>query len=304
MDETNLVNEMTNALQSGQLDQSGSTPQQPAGQNVPSWAADPNLGYDPNYKIKYKASGKDLEEPMSMILQRAQRGYDYAQLVNEHKQRETAIGQREQQLMELETKWKPYEDFATQNPQWADHVRQAWENRYGFSASDGQSMAPQQTEQLNSSLPPELAKEISDLRSFRDEYLQERKLREEEKQQEALNSEIDGVRKQYTDIDFGYTDPATGKSLEMQVLEHGIRRGINSFAAAFRDLCHDQLIARAEMRAKEQILKDQQGKIKQGFVAESNNNMMAANTPQTGQLKSRSYEDLLRQGVADLGIQF
>jgi len=303
MDETLLVNEMTKALQSGQLDAqtSGSAQTVDAGQNVPSWAIDPNLGYDPNYKIKYKASGKELEEPMSMILQRAQRGYDYAQLVSEHKQRETTLGQREQKLAELETKWKPYEDFATQNPQWADHVRQAWESRFGFSASTQQSV---QTDQLNSSLPPEIAKEISDLRSFRDEYLQERKLRQEEKQQEALSTEIDTIRKQYADIDFGHTDPMTGKSLEMQVLEHGIRRGINSFAAAFRDFYHDQLISRAEMRAKEQFLKEHQGKIKQGFVAESNNNMMAANTPQTGQLKSRSYEDLLRQGVADLGIQF
>lgn len=300
MDQNALIAEMSAGLTEGQA-----APQtQAPASTVPDQAQNTaqNLGYDPNLMISYRASNRDLNEPLSTIIQRAQRGYDYAQLVSEHKQRDDQLSQREQKIRELEGRWKPYEDFATQNPTWADHVKNAWENRFGFNPTTPQ--IDTHPGMQNPNLPPELAKEISELRSFRDEYMQERKLRDEQKAQEALNSEIDKVRGQYSDIDFGYTDPGTGKSLEMQILEHGIRNGINSFGAAFRDFYHDQLIARAEMKAKESLQKEQQAKAKQGFIAEGTANMMQTTVPQTGQLKHRSYEDLLRQGVSDLGIAF
>jgi hypothetical protein len=303
-----LITEMTQALTSGQLDNTPSSiPTVPEPGSIQPNAVNPqesqNLGYDPNLKIKYRASNRDLEEPLSVIIQRAQRGYDYAQLVNEHKQRETSLTQKEQQLKDLESKWKPYDEFANTNPEWADHVRNAWENRFGFQSTNSQ-LSPSANQQ-SSALPPEIAKELNDLKSFRDEFMREKALKQEAEEQKALHSEIEKVKSSYADIDFGYSDPATGKTLEMQVLEHGINKGINNFEAAFRDYYHQQLIDRAVMKSKEQLVKDQQQRTKTGFVTEGQANMMQSSQPQSGSgsLRNRSYADLIGQGWKDLGVQ-
>jgi pyruvate ferredoxin oxidoreductase gamma subunit len=101
----------------------------------------------------------------------------------------------------------------------------------------------------------------------------------------------------YKDVDFGYTDPVTGKSLEFQVFEHANLNGINSFQAAFRDFYHDQLMASAQTSAKENTAKAIQERNKSGFLG----NVSAAK-PSTPSHKNMNYDELLEAAAKDTDI--
>lgn len=268
-----------------------------------------NMGYDPNMVIKYKASGRELAEPLSSVINRAQRGYDYAQLVAQHKQQEAQMQaqwqQRQQELAAIEQQWRPYHDFALQNPQWADHVKQAWENRFNSNQQQqqqfGQSGQDFTDQQQSMQLPPQVQQELAEMRQFIAETKQREQMAVQAQQDEALNSEIENVRKSFPDIDFGMTDPQTGESLEMRIMRHAQENRIHNFSAAFRDFYFDKLQERAVLQAKEQVAKNLQSQNKQGFLGKSDQSMIGTgNLPPNS--RSMSYHQLMDMAAKDLGF--
>ena len=109
MDDFNIA-EIGAQLDAGTFD--GPIPTPNAGELTPQTLQQNATSYDPNLVVNYKASGKDLAEPLSTVIQRAQRGYDYAQLVAQQKQRETELQAQQQRVSDIENKWKPYHDFS------------------------------------------------------------------------------------------------------------------------------------------------------------------------------------------------
>jgi len=242
-------------------------------------------GIDYTMPIRYRASGRDLEEPLETVIQRASRGYDYSQLVEKHKQRETTLGQRESQVNEFAKKWQPYIDYANQNPTWADHVRQSWESVAGA----GQS--PMATPQAQ-------PQELSEIKAFIAQYTQERELARQQQEDSALAVQIDEIRREHPDVDFGYSDPATGETLEYKILKHGQTNGITSFRASFRDFYHDKLIEKAALKAKETVTQGIQARAKSGFVAESSSPLMGQQNMETP--KRRNYFEAIMDGIKEI----
>jgi hypothetical protein len=270
-----------------------------------------SLTYDPNLPISYKASGKDLTEPLSEVIKRAQRGYDYAQLVNQHKQQvqetQAQWEQRQRQIQEMESQWKPYHEFAQQNPDWANHVRSQWENRFNSlqqSAPQNQSGFDQQQQQqqgqVPSNLPPEVQRELSEMRQFMSDVRQQQAAAQQAAQDAALADEINGIRKSYPDIDFTHTDPETGESLEVRVLRHAQENRIHNFEAAFKHYYFDKLMERNVMRAREDVAKTMQKNQKNGFLAQSNVPLMNQNNQPD--LRRLSYHQLMDVAATELGI--
>jgi hypothetical protein len=190
--------------------------------------------------------------------------------------------------------WKQYDEFAKSNPEWADHVRSQWENRNSF----GQQQV-EQGQQQAFSLPPEISQQLNELKQFKAEYEQTKVMQRQAEEDTALANQIESLRKEHPDVDFNYSDPATGKTLEYQILEHAQANGINSFRAAFRDFYFDKIITNTATKTREQAMKDLQDKMKKGIVAESNEPFGKFG----GQTNTKSsYFDLVNQGGKELGL--
>ena len=248
--------------------------------------------------FEYQANGKTISEDINTILKRAGMGYNYAQHMQDFKQKQSDLESRFQQAESIEKKWKPYEEYATQNPDWANHVRTAYEQRTTFNPDGtgqpiGQSPSNAQTPELQS-----LMQELNELKKFRDDYNNDKQLMAQQQQDQELNEQIKGVQSEYPDIDFSHTDPTTGKSLEFQVLEHGNTHGISNFRAAFRDFYHDQLVSRATTQAQEQVAKSLQQRQQKGFMSSSDTPQLVTNN-NTHSYKNKSYHELIMEGAQE-----
>jgi len=283
------VNAIAQELESGAFDQPapGGQPGQPATQ-----------GFDPKQVITYKASGKDLSEPLETVIQRAQRGYDYAQLVSQHKQREAELEARIQQANDLAQKWEPYHKYAEANPDWANHVRDSWENRFtGQPASMQQT--PTDSNQFN--LPPEVSQKLARMEQFIEQQEYQAKIAQQSAEDHALAQEIDAIRKNYPDIDFSHTDPETGESLEARVLRHAQDNRIYNFEASFKHFYFDKLLDRQVLKAKEDATKTLTQAHKSGFIASSDSPMLKNNIF-SQQQKPMSYHQAMELAAREMGL--
>lgn len=241
--------------------------------------------------FEYQVNGKVVKEDLNTILKRAGMGYNYAQHMNEFKQKQTEFEARMQQAQELENQWKPYQQYAQENPEWANHWKTAYENRFNSFGGQQTEQSFSQGNQPNSELMT-LKNELLELRKA---YDSDRQSRMVEQQDVELNNQINEVKSQYPDIDFSYTDPNTGKSLEYQILEHGSLNGITSFKAAFRDFYHDQLVSQAVSKAKETAAKELQQRQQKGFMSTSDTPQLVTNGSRNN-LKNMSYEQIIAEG--------
>jgi hypothetical protein len=295
------INEVASQLDAGTFDQAP-TPTPEGGQ-----PGQPGQGssFDPNMLVTYKASGKDLSEPLSTVIQRAQRGYDYAQLVQQHKQRESELQTQQQRISEMESQWKPYHEYASQNPEWANYLKQNWESRFNWQ---GQQQATpqnefaqgQQQQQGTNNLPPEVAQKIAKMEQFIAQQEQQQQLAERAAQDNALAQEIESIRKTYPDIDFSHTNPETGESLESQILRHAQENRIYNYQAAFKDFYFDKLMERNVMQAKESAAKQMTQQHKTGFLASSDKPLLTHDQP--GVNTKLSYHSLMDIAAKELGF--
>lgn len=293
-----------NEINSGSFDSNPVQPSQATGETEAS-------PYDPNLIIPYTASGKDLNEPLSSVIKRAQQGYNYAQLVEQHKlktsHQEAEYQNRQAQLQQLEQQWKPYHDYASQNPQWAEHVRQSWESRFAqpdnFYKDLSQAGNNQTQDKPNYSIPPELSQKISQMEQFIEGVKQREVNAQRAQEDQALAHEIDSIKKSYPDIDFHHTDPETGESLELKILRHAQEKQIHNFGAAFKDFYFDQLMERSVIKAKEDATKALTAQHKSGFLATSSKPLLTSSFDKSSpDLKNMSYHRLMDMAAQDSSI--
>lgn len=256
--------------------------------------------FDPNLQIPYKANGKDINEPLSTVIQRASMGYNYAQLMQQYKQQQAELDAQKQQIAQQAQKWQQYDEYASQNPEWANYVRGQWESRFNFGGQ-GQNQDSFSQHAQQTSLPPEIAKELSEMRSFIGQYKEEQHARMMAEQDAALNQEIQTVQNEHPEIDLRVTDPMTGESLEQQILRHAQANGISSFRAAFRDMMFDKLLAQKQTAAKETVAKQMQQQVKQGFLGQSSTPMVQ-NQQSNVDYSRHSYHSLMDVAARELGI--
>lgn len=266
-----------------QADAPETTQTQPAAQTPGTQA--PPAAAGPEFET-FNWNGREIRATKDQIRQWAQMGYNYPQKAEELNKLKT----------QYEQEYSPYklvDDYAKQNPDWWKHVDASFQARK-LGKADGQATGPEPTQELDT-----LRNQISELTQFKSSFEQAQQKEKETKEDAALADEIKSIRDQFKDLDWSTVD-ANGFTLEAQVLKHASQTGINSFRAAFRDLKHDDLVKFHADRAKEDAQKDLQKRTKQGLLGTSP-------TPKTGvskieNVKSKSYDDALREAKAELGI--
>lgn len=224
-------------------------------------------------QLEYQVEGgKKVNEPLEMVLKRAGLGYHYAQKMNSVNQQLERFKQLETQNKSL-SRWEEYDKYAQANPEWAKHVEDGWNNRQNMGQSN----------QANQELVA-LRNELSELKKFRDEFVNKEtqaKLSNEDKQ---MASEIETVAKTYG-VELAQADEQ-GRSLEWRVLEHMEKMGLDGsksgqFTAAFKDFYFDNLVALKLEKAKEKQVKDEAQRKEAGILGVSR-------TPK-GQAPSNGY---------------
>lgn len=219
---------------------------------------------------KFTGNGKEIvPESREKLLQWASQGHNYSQRMGDlnktHAQRMAEADARDAHAKELEQKYSPFsqvEDFAQKNPGWWDHVQKSFHDR-----EIPQGLDPQIAQVLSP-----LAEKVGSLEKFiqtQQELAQQAQQQQEfQKQDQALDAEVESIRKQYPNIDLSAPDES-GESLERRVYKHAADNGIGTFRAAFRDLLFDQLSVQQSAQNRIQAVRSQQTQAKAGVLGQT-----------------------------------
>jgi hypothetical protein len=267
------------------------------GAAAPEAQAPQQSPFDPS-KLEYEVNGKKITEPWEMVQKRAQMGYHYAQQMEALKREREGFDQErskyqtyEQQAKEL-GRWKEYDDFAKQNPEWAKHVEETWNNRQNLGQSN----------QVQDPRFEALQKELADLRGLKDEFVSEKQKIQFAAEDKQFSSEIETVAKKFG-VDFAISDEQ-GRSLEWRTLETMKEMGLEGnkpgqFEMAFKHMYFDNLIGKQKEAAQEQVIKQNQEMRKNGILGVSRT--PSAGTPgRAFNPKTHSYDDAAQFALADL----
>lgn len=242
-------------------------------------------------ELAFMHGEKEIKIPLSdpKLKQWAQQGYDYSQKMagfNQERQK------WELERQEFEKKVSPYktiDEYARQNPEWWKYVEDNWNKREQTSNPDASTQ----------NIPDWVKQKLETADQFISEVKKERSEQRVKDEDKALTEDIQGLRKQYENLDWDTPDHS-GHSLEKRVLKHALDNGIKSFKTAFRDYYHEHLIKLHEERGKEQIGKELQKRSKLGIIGQSPTPKKGIN-PAEG-VKNKSYEDLLREAKEEAGV--
>lgn len=246
--------------------------------------------------IEFTWNGKQIKTPLNdpRIKQWASQGYDYAQRMAEFNRQQTEFQTKSKKIQEYESKYQPVEEYVTKNPDWWKHVNDQWQKEKTGTQGLGDDPNNPIIQKLSA-----YEQELSGIKEFIQSQQAEKAAQKATQEDAALSQEIQTVRDAYKDLDWNTLDQ-NGKSLELKVLEHATSNGISKFAAAFKDLMHEELIKRAEERGKENVVKERQKQTKLGLLGKTP--APSKGITQAEDIKNKSYDQLLREGMLELGI--
>ncbi len=260
---------------------------EPVEKNIPMEQAPPPETFS------IKVEGKEIPATRDQLIKWAEMGYGapnrIGSLSKELQQHQKQI----EALKQYESTYKPVDEFAKQNPEWWKHVMTNWEQRSQFI---NQNLSQDPNNPLLQKLSS-LEQEVQESRKFRENLLNQQKEYSTKMEDEALDNEIKSIREKYSDLDFDGLDQ-NGSSLEHRVLAHAKQHGIPSFSTAFKDYYHDELILRAQEKAKESVGKEMQKRTKLGLLGESQAPRKGMSSAKN--VKSKSYEHLLAEAIDEL----
>lgn len=247
----------------------------------------PDVQKAPEYE--YEWNGKKIKEPVDMILKRASMGYDYAQKMAEFKKQAADLEARTKATSEIESRWKPFDEFAKTNPQWMEHVQRSWEQREAITQGNF-SDDPVQME-LKS-----LKAQVQELIPFKEQVLGEFSKQKQAQADRALEEQVTTLQKKYPEINFAEADE-TGATIDWKITKHAAENGL-TYSAAFHDLMADRLQSIAAEKAKETVMKQLQAQKKQGIVGQTAQPTMGIKRAEN--TRAKSYEDLMQEALSEM----
>lgn len=269
---------------------SSDTPEIPmTADDVPAKAAAPapQVASD----LEFTWNGQSIKAPFSdpRVKQWASQGYDYAQRIQAFNQERSQFENQRKEFEPLSQRYREVDEYAKANPEWWDKVEGAY-------LADKNKLDP------SNPINPVLQKFEQKL-SEQEKFINSIK----EKEQQAFNSqedakldtEIKSIQEKYPDISLSAVDES-GKSKEMQVLDHAAKNGIKSFKTAFLDLFHDDLIKRTEENGKLSAQKEMQAKRKAGLLGTSPTPVKGIT--ESRNVKNKSYNDLMDEALVEYGL--
>lgn len=233
-----------------------------------------------------KIDGREIKAPLDKILTWASQGYGAPNKIGELNKQIHEWKTKESQLNEIKERYGVVDEYVKTNPDWWSYVMSEYQKKQGQGVDA--SGAP---------VIQEIKQQVSEMKSYIDQLEKQKLEHKEQEDMKAYEGELETLKKQYKSIDFDTPD-SEGKSLEWKILNHAQERGIKYLTTAFRDFYHDELMKIKEEEAKEKLAKDKTLKSKTGILGISS--VPAKKT--TESVKGKSYKDLEREALQELGI--
>lgn len=240
-------------------------------------------------EFEFIHNGKPIKATKDNVLKWAQQGYDYSQKMADFNRRLQETNSKYEQAESIYKTYGPVDEWVKSNPDKWDALQRAIE---GVEASGENPQLLQKLQALESKIL-EANKFIQTVQ----EREQQQKIAEED---QALDAEIKSIRDKYADLDWNAANEKGHSMLEVRVLEHATKNGINSFRAAFHDLMHEDLMKASEARGRESLNKERKAKEAQGLLGTSQ--APTKGVSKANNLKSKTYDDLKREALEELGI--
>lgn len=232
-------------------------------------------------EYEFEASGKKIKAPVDKLLKWASMGYDAPNKIGELSRQ---LQERDGKLKSLEQYQKTYapiDEWATKNPDKWKSLFENWQQAQ-FGAN------PAQNPEARAHVPPEIIQKLQEYDQRWQKLDEREQTLKTERADQGLTSEIESIRKQFTNLDFDAPDER-GNSLEYQILEHATKNGIPSFRAAFRDYCFDKLNQFSETKGLEKGQKALPQKTKAGLLGKDPAPNRATR-PVSELIKNNSYD--------------
>jgi hypothetical protein len=193
------------------------------------------------------------------LINLAQQGYSYSQKMQELKSREEQLNAQRAQYDEYQ---KLDEAFA-KNPQFREQILNWYQQSLtpGTPARDAANASENQ-----SSIPPELLKEIQGLTEWKKQFEQ---FQEQQKQTQAdaeIMGEVNDLKQKYARDDWDSIS-SNGNSLVKEVMKHAYELGGVSLETAYRDLMWDTHTKNAQVEGMKKAAESQKAAKAAGFVA-------------------------------------
>jgi hypothetical protein len=219
-------------------------------------------------------------------------GYNYSQRMAE-------INRKERDFQTQAEKYKGYDrydqinSYAKANPEWWKFVESQWASRSAFQpGAEAQPLDPR----LEAMIAPLLEK-VEALNQWKETAEQKATREAQEREDSALQADIDAIREQNPTIDFDAVDE-TGRTLEQRICAHGSEIGTKSFRAAFRDYLHDQLVESAKAQSIAAQAKPKTAAPPRGTTTTST----PRKAERSVQVKGKSYDDITKAVMDEYGI--
>lgn len=244
------------------------------------------------YELEYPAAGKQVKEPLEMILKRASQGYDYAQKMGDINTLQKTNTDLQEKIKTLEY-LKEIDDYYRSNPEWAEHIKSGWEKRAAI-----QNKVDPNDPMFNffDSKLRQVTEAFDTINTKLSSLEQEKLQQQMQAEDSALEAEIQDIRKEHSYLPWDSVDEF-GRNLEAKVVAHAKENGIRNFKTAFRDLYHDEIVKRAQDHAKESVADKRHADRKNGFIGESS-------TPKTKfatkSIRDKSYDELGKEALKEI----
>lgn len=238
--------------------------------------------------------GKQIKAKRDQLIQWAQQGYSapgqISKITKELEGWKKKWSEAEPKWNEMQTKYGPVDEYVRQNPQFWDHVTKSFEQRNQVLNDQSNPLAGMVTD---------LQQKVQDLIQYKNQVEERQQKHQSTQEDQEYLQTFEEIKKGYPDIDF-VTPDDEGKSLEYRVLEFASEKGIKNFDIAFKAYKHDDLISRAETKAKESLAKEKQKNTKLGILGITPTPTKRADS---GNVRSKSWDNIADEVRQELGIR-
>jgi len=248
----------------------------------------------PPQEYEFESEGRKYRGDVERLKRWAQQGVSAPNKIGELAKKLSDYESKFKSYEAYDKTYKPIDEWAKANPDKWQSLFTSWQqSQYGAPATPQQADATQQQFRI----PPELIQKIEAHDQDLSQWKQEKENQKIQMADQSLDSEINSIRKQYSNIDFDAKNQ-NGSSLEYQILEHATRNGIPSFRAAFRDYCFDQVQKMSESKGRETV--GISPKTKAGLLGKDPTPAM--DSRKGPDLRSRNYDQIHQLILQDMGL--
>lgn len=260
----------------------------PTGATAPVEAA-PATAPAPVDDYEFVHNGKQVRANRENVLKWASQGYDYSQKMADFNRRLNETNSKYSQAEELSKTYGPVDEWVKANPGKWDALQKA------IDSTETSGANPELLQKLKG-LEEQVLKASKFIESTQAAQEQERIAKEDS----DLDAEIKSIREKHANLDWNSANENGQSALELRILEHASKNGIHSFRAAFNDLLHDDLMKAAESRGRASLTNERKVKESVGLLGTTPAPTKGLTKPTN--LKTKTYDDLAREGLEELGF--